>query len=87
MSRRAVLALLALLLLCSLAAATDATDAAVRRVERHYNRISTLEAEFVQRHTLGATTLVESGRVYFRKGGRMRWEYESPEAKLFLADG
>ncbi len=48
---------------------------------------STLEAEFVQRHTLGATTIVESGRVYFRKGGRMRWEYDSPEEKLFLADG
>ncbi len=88
MKGRAALSLLTLLLLASLVApAADQTDAAVRGVERHYNRVSTLEAEFVQRHTLGATTLVESGRVYFRKGGRMRWEYESPEATLFLADG
>lgn len=87
MSRRILLPFFAMLLATPVALAMDATDAAVRRVEQHYNRISTLEAEFVQRHTLGATTLVESGRVYFRKGGRMRWEYESPEAKLFLADG
>ncbi|MGH9704523.1 MAG: LolA family protein, partial [Candidatus Acidiferrales bacterium] len=29
----------------------------------------------------------ESGRVFFSRPGRMRWEYESPETKLFLADG
>ncbi|MFB3154586.1 MAG: outer membrane lipoprotein carrier protein LolA, partial [Candidatus Acidiferrales bacterium] len=49
------------------------------RVERHYNRVETLAADFVQRYTLGRTTLVESGRVYFKKPGRMRWEYNSPE--------
>lgn len=59
----------------------------VRGVERHYNRARTLEADFVQRYTLGATTLVESGHVYFQKPGRMRWDYESPEAKQFLTDG
>ena len=29
----------------------------------------------------------ESGTVYFSRPGRMRWEYESPEQKLFLVDG
>ena len=88
MTRRLLLPFLALLLLAaSIEPATDETKAVVRGLERHYNRVSTLEAEFVQRHTLGATTIVESGRVYFRKGGRMRWEYQSPEEKLFLADG
>ncbi len=88
MSPRALLSSLLLLLLAALAvSAADEVDVVRRGVERHYNRVSTLEAEFVQRHTLGATTIVESGRVYFRKGGRMRWEYDSPEEKLFLADG
>jgi outer membrane lipoprotein-sorting protein len=30
---------------------------------------------------------LESGTAYFRKPGRMRWEYEAPEKKLFVADG
>ncbi len=56
-------------------------------LEGHYNRARTLQARFVQRHTFGGVTRVESGKVYFLKPGRMRWEYESPEEKLFLSDG
>ena len=59
----------------------------LRGVERRYNNARTLEAEFVQRYTSGANTLVESGRVFFQKGGRMRWEYRAPDEKLFLTDG
>ena len=59
----------------------------VAALERHYNRLRSLQAEFVQRYTLGQTTWVESGTVYFQKPGKMRWEYESPEEKLFLCDG
>ena len=29
----------------------------------------------------------ESGTVYFSRPGRMRWEYEAPEQKLFVSDG
>ena len=70
-----------------IAAAEPAVKDVVRGVERRYNQTRTLEADFIQRYTLGPTTLVESGRVYYQKPGRMRWEYESPEKKLFLADG
>ena len=88
MKRRARLASCLLLLLPAFpVSATEDADAVVRGVERRYNRVSTLEAEFVQRYSLGATTLVESGHVYFQKGGRMRWEYAAPEEKLFLTDG
>jgi len=77
--------------LCFLALVAGAAEPSVkdvvRAVESHYNRTRTLEADFIQRYTLGPTTLVESGRVYFQKPGRMRWDYESPEKKLFLADG
>jgi len=59
----------------------------VAALEQHYNRLRSLQAEFVQRYTLGQTTRVESGRVYFQKPDKMRWEYESPEEKLFLCDG
>jgi outer membrane lipoprotein carrier protein len=62
-------------------------EEARKGIERRYNGVRTLEADFVQRYTLGAQTLVESGHVYFQKPGRMRWEYDQPAGKLFLADG
>lgn len=79
---------LSVLLLAGVAGAAEPTlKEVVRGVERHYKRVRTLEADFVQRYTLGATTLVESGHVYFQKPGRMRWDYDNPEPKLFLTDG
>ncbi|MFQ5694868.1 MAG: outer membrane lipoprotein carrier protein LolA [Terriglobia bacterium] len=58
-----------------------------RALEFHYKHARTLEADFVQRYTLGAQTLVESGHVYFQKPGRMRWDYDRPPGKFFLTDG
>lgn len=59
----------------------------IRSLEQHYNQTRSFEADFVQRYTLGAQTLVESGKVYFQKPGRMRWDYTNPTDKLFLTDG
>jgi len=83
------LLLACLLLVGSAPAGTVEPDVkgVVRALEYHYNNTRTLEADFVQRYTLGANTLVESGHVYFLKPGRMRWEYTSPEGKLFFTDG
>lgn len=67
--------------------AEPSLDQVVQQVEQRYNHLQSLEARFLQRYTLGATTLVESGRVYFQKPGRMRWDYDAPQAKLFLSDG
>src|ERR1700684_2187378 len=33
------------------------------------------------------TVRVESGVAYFRRPGKMRWEYAAPESNLFLIDG
>ena len=45
-------------------------------------------AFFLQTYRDGRSGIqVESGTVFFSRPGRMRWEYESPETKLFLADG
>lgn len=35
----------------------------------------------------GHPVQTESGVLYLRKPGRMRWEYTSPPGKLFLSDG
>jgi outer membrane lipoprotein-sorting protein len=60
----------------------------VRALERRYQHASTLRAVFFERYSDGnGGVAAESGTVYFSRPGRMRWEYESPESKLFLVDG
>jgi outer membrane lipoprotein carrier protein len=61
---------------------------AVRSLEARYQHARTLKAVFFERYTDGNGAIAaESGTVYFSRPGRMRWEYESPEQKLFLVDG
>lgn len=48
----------------------------------------TLAAVFFEKYTSGGSNIrAESGLVYFSKPGRMRWDYDSPQKKLFLVDG
>jgi outer membrane lipoprotein carrier protein len=59
-----------------------------RLLEEHYRKPHTLQAVFLERYSESQKEVrVESGTVYFRRPGQMRWEYESPEKKLFLVDG
>jgi outer membrane lipoprotein carrier protein len=69
---------------------TTATDAkaAARALESRYAHAQTLKAAFFERYSDGnGAAQSESGTVYFSHPGRMRWDYESPEKKLFLVDG
>jgi outer membrane lipoprotein carrier protein len=60
----------------------------VRALEARYRQAATLKAVFFERYTDGNGGIAaESGVVYFSRPGRMRWEYTSPEEKLFLVDG
>ena len=57
-------------------------------MEARYRSARTLQASFLERYTEnGRVVRVEAGEVYFRRPGKMRWEYESPEKDLFLVDG
>ncbi len=59
-----------------------------RALEARYQHARTLRASFFERYTDGnGGASAESGTVYFSRPGRMRWEYESPEQKLFIVDG
>ena len=56
--------------------------------EARYRSAHTLRATFLERYTEnGRVVRVEAGTAYFRRPGKMRWEYESPEKNLFLVDG
>ncbi|MFZ0819067.1 MAG: outer membrane lipoprotein carrier protein LolA [Candidatus Acidiferrales bacterium] len=92
MRLHAILARLALA--CSIlavAASSSAPDDAqryVQLVESRYHSARTLKAVFLERYSEGHVTVrLESGTAYFSRPGRMRWEYEEPENKLFLTDG
>src|SRR5882762_7082491 len=60
----------------------------VSRFESRYRAAHTLQATFLERYSEnGHVVRVEAGRAFFRRSGKMRWEYESPEKNLFLVDG
>lgn len=62
----------------------------LRKVENRYNNIRTLQLDFEQTlfyKVQPSAKRTESGVLYLRKPGRMRWEYKRPQEKLFLSDG
>ena len=66
---------------------TAGTDP-IRRMEHRYRAAKTLQATFLERYTENDHPVrVESGVAYFRRPGKMRWEYAAPENNLFLIDG
>ncbi len=71
----------------SVETSTTSLDQFVRQLESSYRSVKTLRAQFTQTWTWGGRTRVESGRVYFARGGLMRWHYQKPKEKLFLSDG
>jgi len=56
-------------------------------VDAHYNHVRTLEAAFTETYRGSGMDRVESGTLWLKKPGKMRWEYRSPREKLFVSDG
>ena len=56
-------------------------------VDAHYNHLRSLEAEFTQMYRGSGMDRTESGTLWLKKPGKMRWEYRSPKEKLFVSDG
>ncbi|HUE02807.1 MAG TPA: outer membrane lipoprotein carrier protein LolA [Bryobacteraceae bacterium] len=80
--------LLICLLPVSLAAQTPALGPLLKAVEARYNHAQTLQVTFHEAYTgPGQPRRTESGTLLLRKPGRMRWDYTSPEGKLFVSDG
>ena len=61
---------------------------ALAALEARYRKATALEANFLERYSEnGKQVRVETGKAYFLRPGKMRWEYERPEKNLFLVDG
>ena len=77
-------------LFCALPAASFPQTAPgyVHQLEAAYKNVRTLQASFLQTYSeSGRVSRAESGVAYFRRPGKMRWEYASPEKNLFIVDG
>ena len=85
----------ALLALCVFAAGVSAGASqpkvaeVVRKLQARYDATKDFTADFseaVEAATLGKT-LESSGQVFFKRPGRMRWEFVEPEQQTIVADG
>jgi outer membrane lipoprotein carrier protein len=56
-------------------------------VDEHYNHLRTLQAEFTEVYRGSGMQRTESGTLWLKKPGKMRWEYRSPKDKLFVSNG
>jgi outer membrane lipoprotein carrier protein len=75
------------LLFSTLTGGTD-SKASVARLEARYRAARTLQASFLERYTEnGRLVRTEAGIAYFRRPGKMRWDYQAPEKNVFLVDG
>jgi outer membrane lipoprotein carrier protein len=79
----------ALWLTAPLPAAELTASQLTESLQRKYDSIKDLSADFVQTYQGGVLRkrLSERGHVWIKKPGKMRWEYVSPEKKLFVSDG
>jgi len=67
---------------------SDQPSQFVRLFEARYRAARTLRATFLEEYKEnGRIVRTEAGTAYFRRPGKMRWEYESPEKDIFLVDG
>jgi outer membrane lipoprotein carrier protein len=57
-----------------------------RATDEHYNQLKTLKTDFTESYQGPGITRSESGTLWLKKPGRMRWEYHQPREKLFLTD-
>ncbi len=55
-------------------------------IDDHYNRLRSFKAAFTEIYQGGGINRNESGVLWLKKPGRMRWEYRQPREKLFLTD-
>ncbi len=57
------------------------------RVDEHYDALRSLKADFTETYEGLGMKRTESGTLFLRKPGRMKWDYDSPPGKMFLLDG
>ncbi|MEO6816926.1 MAG: outer membrane lipoprotein carrier protein LolA [Edaphobacter sp.] len=62
-------------------------SALIRKVDDHYNHLTSLRAHYTERYSGMGMDRSESGTLLLKKPGRMRWSYDQPVGKVFVLDG
>jgi outer membrane lipoprotein carrier protein len=76
-----------MILLCgSSSAQAPNTKSVAQAVDEHYNQLQSSKAAFTEIYQAPGISRTESGTVWLKKSGKMRWEYHEPREKLFLTD-
>jgi outer membrane lipoprotein carrier protein len=79
-----------LLTLSAAHAQTEATtDSGYDTLDRFFNGLQTLQAEFAQsvQDSRGQITDKSTGKLLIRKPGKFRWDYAKPNAQTIVSDG
>ena len=63
------------------------SDALIRKVDDHYNHLTSLRTRYTEHYTGMGMDRTESGTLVLKKPGRMRWTYDEPVGKVFVLDG
>lgn len=66
--------------------AMDARQVAAA-IDARYNGMKSLRAEFSESYSGGGMQRNESGILWIKKPGKMRWDYATPQKKTFVTDG
>src|SRR4051812_23450809 len=80
-------ALFAMLAITLAQQAAPSVDKVSDDLDRHYNDLRSLRAQFTETYRGAGATRTESGTLWLRRPGKMRWEYTDPKEKLFVSDG
>ena len=62
--------------------------ALLNRLQKHYQQTNSFSAKFKEQiRPAGGTKREREGTVYYRKPGRMRWEFDGEDQELIVSDG
>lgn len=62
---------------------TQLTD----KIDKHYDNLRSMRTHFTEDYHGAGLSRSESGTLWLKKPGKMRWEYNDPRKKLFISDG
>jgi outer membrane lipoprotein carrier protein len=68
---------------------TESIDVVVDKIQKRYEEIEDFHADFTQEATVKALNTVQKsdGEVWFKKPGKMRWNYYEPYKDQIVSDG
>jgi outer membrane lipoprotein carrier protein len=73
--------------LCGAQQPSPSAHEIAQRVDRHYNQLRSLKADFTESYEGMGMQRTERGTLLLAKPGQMRWTYSEPAGKLFVLDG